>query len=100
MRTTLVRLCNGGYRVLLRYKHLREILEAQGNGGNSLFLEMFIRISTGKYAQGGERELVAIRYDITVKVYNAYAHRWIVNGTADTKEERVIAIRWDRMYNH
>ena len=56
MRTTLVRLCNGGYRVLARYKHLRETLEAKGDGGNSLFQEMFIRISTGKYGQDSKRE--------------------------------------------
>ena len=43
---------------------------------------------------------MAIRYGITVKVYDACAHRWIVNGTADPKEERVFAIRWDRLSTH
>ena len=47
-----------------------------------------------------ERELMAIRYGITVKVYDACAHRWIVNGTADPKEDRAIAIQRDRMSTH
>ena len=46
----------------------------------------------GKYGQDSERELMAIRDGIIVRVYDACAHRWIVNGIADPKGERVIAI--------
>ena len=58
MRKNLVKLCNGGYRVLARYKNLRETLEAKGDGGNSLFQEIPTRILMGKYGQDSERELM------------------------------------------
>ena len=51
---------------------------------------MFTRICTGKYGQDSERELIATI--IIVRVYDAYAHRWIVNSAADPSGERIIAI--------
>ena len=42
MRKNLVMLCNGGYRLLARYKNLRETLEAKGDAGNSLFQDAYL----------------------------------------------------------
>ena len=57
-------------------------------------------IFSGKYGQDSERALIATRYNITVRVYDAYAHRSIFNSAADPSGERVIAIRWDRISTH
>ena len=79
---------------------MRETLAVKGDGKKSLFQEMFTRISTGKYGQDSERELIATRYNIIVRVYDAHAHRWIFNSAADPSGERVIDIRWDRISTH
>ena len=100
MRNDLMKLCNNGYRVHSRYKHWRETLAARGNGNESSFGEMLYRISNGKYGQGSERELIATRYNIIIRVYDAYANRWIVNRDVDPNGDRVIAILWDRISTH
>ena len=100
MRTSLVQLCNSGYRVLPKYKHLRETLSVKGDGKKSLFQEIFTRLSTNTKGQDSERALIATRYNITARVYDAYAHRWIFNSAADPSGERVIAIRWARISTH
>ena len=61
---------------------------------------MLNRISTGKYGQDSERELIATRYNIIIRVYDAYANRWIVNRDVDPKGDRVIAILWNRISTH
>ena len=100
MRKDLISLCKMGYKTQSKYEHLRETLAAQGDGDGSLFKEMFYRISTGKYGQDSERELIATRYNIIIRVYDAYENRWIVNRDANPKGDRVIAIFWDRISTH
>ena len=66
MRQALIKLCNNGYQFLYTYGHLREILAAQGDGNESLFVEMFHSITNGKYGQKNKRELMALKYNIVI----------------------------------
>ena len=61
---------------------------------------MLTRIANGKYRQDSERELMATRYNITIRVYDAHANCWIVNREADPHGDRVIAILWDGDSSH
>ena len=40
--------------------------------------EMVHRITNGKYGQHSERELMVLKYNITIRVYDAFAGQWIV----------------------
>ena len=85
MRQTLVKLCKNGYHFLSTYGRLREILAAQGDGNESLFTEMLHRISNGKYGQDSERQLIALKHNIIIRVYDASSGCWIVNQEAHPK---------------
>ena len=63
---------------------LSDILANQGGSTESLFQEMLNRIANGKYGQDSERELMASRYNITIRPHG----------------DRVIAILWDRASSH
>ena len=58
------------------------------------------RIANGKYGQDSERELMATKYNITIRVYDAHAYCWIVNRKTDPLGDRVIAILWDGASSH
>ena len=100
MRQTLTKFCNGGYRILALYTPLRKILDSQGDGDKTLFEEMLHRIQHGEYGQDSERELMALKFNITIRVYDGYSKRWIVNQEADPNGNRVITIIWDRTSTH
>ena len=61
---------------------------------------MLNRIANGKFGQDSEREFMASRYNITIRVYDAHANCWIVNREADSLGDRVDAILWDRASSH
>ena len=61
---------------------------------------MLSRIQKGRYGQDCERELIALKYNLTVRVYDGFSKRWIVNQDVDPKDDRVIMIIWDRSSTH
>lgn len=61
---------------------------------------MLYRIQNGKYGQDSERELMNLKYNITVRVYDGFSNCWIVNQEADPQDDRMIMIIWDRISTH
>ena len=53
---------------------------------------MLHRISNGNYGQDSERELIALKHNIIIRVYDASSDRWIVNQEVQPVGERVISI--------
>ena len=61
---------------------------------------MLYRIQHGEYGQDSERELMALKFNIIIRVYDGYSKCWIINQEADPNGHRVITIIWDRTYTH
>ena len=68
MRQILTKFCYSGYHLLALYGLLRKIIDSKGDCNKTLFEEMLYRIETGKYGQDSERELMALKYNITVRL--------------------------------
>ena len=61
---------------------------------------MLHRISNGNYGQDSERELIALKHNIIIRVYDACSDRWVVNQEVQPVGERVISILWNRNTSH
>ena len=61
---------------------------------------MLHRIINQKYGQDSERELIALKHNVTIRVYDASSNRWIVNQEVDPVAKRVVSILWDRNTTH